>query len=81
MAGAKKSTTSAPKPASSDASLHSRSSAASAVFRIPDTVIHADKRAIKLTEKAAAAVKMRLCQIIEGYEGYGIDPYPFRGGI
>ncbi|KAJ7825924.1 hypothetical protein B0H14DRAFT_3874248 [Mycena olivaceomarginata] len=38
MAGAKKSATSALKPASSDASLRSRSSAASAISRISDTV-------------------------------------------
>ncbi|KAJ7821753.1 hypothetical protein B0H14DRAFT_2598999 [Mycena olivaceomarginata] len=59
MAGMKKSATSAPKPASSDASLRSHSSTASVISRISDTVVCVGKRAVKLTEKAAAAMKNR----------------------
>ncbi|KAJ7340624.1 hypothetical protein DFH08DRAFT_963494 [Mycena albidolilacea] len=74
MAGAKKSATSAPKPASSDASLRSCSSAASAISRISDTVVRVGKRAVKLTEKAAAAVKVVVISDDSEEEPELVDP-------
>ncbi|KAJ7355968.1 hypothetical protein DFH08DRAFT_511929 [Mycena albidolilacea] len=57
MAGTKKKT----KSPSSDASVHSVSSSiASAMSRTSNTIARAGKRAIKLTEKAVAAVKTKV---------------------
>jgi hypothetical protein len=67
MAGTKKKT----KSPSSDASVHSVSSSiASAVSRASNTIARAGKRAIKLTEKAVAAMKTKVTKKQKGASSF-----------